>query len=759
MTERSIQQLTGAAMQCLRSSDFAGAESLCQRILDLQSENAEALHLLGLISSGLGQQEKARGLIERAIEANPLSAEFRLNLGVVLESLHRREEAVAAYRLALQIQPDLAVAQVNLGITLGKLGRAGEAIVAWREAGRIRPGDADICNGLGAALYAGGEIEPALLEFARALELRPNFAEAYNNVGSALFSRGDEDLAIVAYRKAVAIKPDLADAQVNLANALGRRGRYEEALPAHEGAARARPDDAEAQISAGDAFGELGFWDAAADLYRRAVELDPKNVAAVTRFGNALMGKMDLDGAVAAYRRALELKPDSVEVLNNLGVARKEQGMIDESLDCCESALGLQPGNAAVHSNLIYLLTFHPGYDAAEQLRQERLWNERHAGPLKGLIRPHRNDRDVNRRLRIGYVSPDLFRHVVGQNLFPLISEHDHKGFEIYCYSGVARPDAFTQILRGHSDVWRDVAKCDDEALSAMIREDGIDILVDLSLHMARNRLLVFARRPAPVQVTYLGYCAGSGLDAMDYRLSDPYLDPADGDLPEYVEKTVRLPETYWCYAPAGPSPEPSAVPSESAGHITFGCLNNFAKVSPGAIDLWAEVLRAVPRSRMIMHSYAGSHLDAVRERFAAGGVSADRLEFLGKQSWAKYLETYGRIDVALDPFPYGGGITTCDALWMGVPVVSLAGQTAVGRGGRSILSNLGLSELIARRPRQYVQTAITLAQSPSRLAELRQNLRQRMLMSPVMNARRFARNVENAYGRMWREWCDGVER
>ena len=263
---------------------------------------------------------------------------------------------------------------------------------------------------------------------------------------------------------------------------------------------------------------------------------------------------------------------------------------------------------------------------------------------------------------------------------------------------------------------------------------------------MSNNRLLTFARQPAPVQVTYLAYCASSGMDAINYRISDPNLDPADSDLSLYSEETIRLPETYWCYNPAGPTPEPSPPPSQSTGHITFGCLNNFAKVSPGSLDLWAEILRSLPNSKMIIHAYPGSHVDATRTRFQQNGVSPDRLEFVAKLPWADYLQTYARIDIALDPFPYGGGITTCDALWMGVPVVSLIGQTAVGRGGKSILTNLSLPELAARRPRQYVQTALALANSPARLQELRNTLRHKMLTSPLMNARKFTRNIETAY-------------
>ena len=450
------------------------------------------------------------------------------------------------------------------------------------------------------------------------------------------------------------------------------------------------------------------------------MRLRPDYAASYQAIGDALLARPDLDGAVAAYRRVIELHPDSHEALNNLSVAFKEQSLMYYAHHITENATELPTSDADINSNLIYLLSFHPGYDPTEIARQQRVLNQRHAQPLAALVRPHQNDRDPDRRLKIGYVSPDLFRHVVGQNLFPLLSEHDRAEFAVHCYSSTLRPDPFTEILRSHCDVWRDVRTQSDADLADTIRRDKIDILVDLSLHMSGNRLVAFALRPAPVQITYLGYCASSGMDAMDYRFSDPHLDPPDADLSLYSEQTVRLPETYWCYNPAGPTPEPFPPPRENVGHLTFGCLNNFAKVSPGALDLWAEILRAVPQSRIIIHSNPGSHLDVVHERFAANGVSPDRVEFVPKQSWTNYIQTQSRIDIALDTFPYGGGITTCDALWMGIPVVSLIGQTAVGRGGKSILSNVGLPELATRRPRQYVQTALTLAESPARLVELR---------------------------------------
>jgi protein O-GlcNAc transferase len=754
MTELSIQQLSEAAMQSHRAGDAAKAEALCNQALSRQPECGDALHLLGLISSERGQQENARDLLERAIEANPLCAEYRTNLGVVLEALGRPDEAAGAYRLALEIRPDLIDAHKNLGIVLGKLRRFDEAIVAWRAASEMRDDDPEIHNSLGAALYASGQFEPALLEFAKAIELRPDFAEAYNNVGNALFSRDDADLAIVAYQKAVAIKPGLIDAQLNLANALDRRGRREEALKAHVQVASARPDHAGAQMSAGDAFTALGLWDAGADSYRRALELNPRDASAAASLGNALLAKMDLDGAVTAYRWALELQPDLVAVVNNLGIVFKEQGLLDESLKCCESAMNLRPNDAAIHSNLVYLMSFHPGYDSVELSRQQRRWNELHAKPLKDLIRPHGNDRSPDRRLKIGYVSPNLCRHVVGQNLFPLLREHDHEQFEIHCYSSVPKPDAFSELLRGHTDIWRDVADRDDEALAEIIRRDRIDTLVDLSLHMARNRLLVFARKPAPVQATFAGYPASTGLDAIDYRITDPYLDAPGSNDQFDSEAPIRLPDSFWCYDPRLAELDVNVLPAQTNGFVTFGCLNNFCKVNEPVLKLWAEVLKAVGRSRLMMLCPEGSHRQRLLDLLQREGVQPDRVELVTHRPHAQYLKQYHRIDLGLDTFPYNGHTTSLDAFWMGVPVVSLVGETAVGRGGKSILSNIGLPELAARRPRQFVQTAITLAQSPDRLAELRRTMRHRMLTSPLMNARRFARNIENVYRQMWTQWC-----
>ena len=385
---------------------------------------------------------------------------------------------------------------------------------------------------------------------------------------------------------------------------------------------------------------------------------------------------------------------------------------------------------------------------------QER-WNRHFGEPLGRWIIPHVNDRDPERRLRIGYVSPDFRHHVICHFLTPLLEAHDHTQFAIHCYASVRRPDAITERLKKTADLWRDVRGVGDEALAEMIRADGIDILVDLTQHMADNQLLVFARKPAPVQVAWLGYPASTGLEAMDYRFTDAFMEPVDSPWSKSVERTVRLPDAWFCFDPIDEYPEPGPLPALTSGQVTFGSLNNFSKINENVLRLWAQVLQGVDGSRLLMQCPAGSTQARVRQWFEAHGIAAHRLELVSRTATReKFLQLFERIDLALDPFPCTGGTTTCEALWMGVPVVTLKGRAAVARQSFSILSTIGLAELAADSEEEYLQSARVLAGDPSRLAELRATLRQRMKTSAFMDAPRFARNIETAYREMWRQWC-----
>lgn len=350
-------------------------------------------------------------------------------------------------------------------------------------------------------------------------------------------------------------------------------------------------------------------------------------------------------------------------------------------------------------------------------------------------------------------------QHPVGFFLLPLFEAHDRRLFDLTCYADVRVPDELTRRLESQVTTWRNTAGVPDADLAAQIRADRIDILVDLAMHSANNRLRVFARKPAPVQVTYLAYCSTTGLDAIDWRITDRFLDPPGEDDAAYSERSMRLGQScYWCYQPPieTDGPEVGPLPALGSGRTTFGCLNDFSKIGRSLLETWCRLLATVPRSELVLHAPPGSAREGARAGFSQMGVDPGRLQFVDRAPLAQYLAAHGRIDVALDPFPYGGGRTTCDALWMGVPVVSLSGRTGVGRGGTSILNNLGLSELVAKTPDEYIAIAANLGTDLPRLAHLRGGLRERMERSPLMNRDGFAREMEAAYRQMWREYCGG---
>ncbi len=602
--------------------------------------------------------------------------------------------------------------------------------------------------------HKAGRLAEAEAIYRRVLAQDPNQADALHRLGLVAFQLGRNDAAIELIRQAIALQPNDAAYHLNLAIALQRRGDLDAAVASFSKAIQIRPDLVEAHHNLGRALRQQGKLDQAVAALRRAIELDPHHAESYNTLGLVFRQQGKLTDAAAEYTRALQIRPDLADALNNLANVLREQAKLDEAIVCYDRALALRPDDASIHSNKVYALHNHPGYDAAAILREHRQWDLRHASHLRQDAAGHPNDPSPQRRIRIGYVSPDFRNHPVGRFLLPLFDHHNPDAVELFCYSDAPVSDAVTQRLRSRANVWRSTGSLSHDELASLVRQDRIDILVDLTMHMAHNRLLAFARKPAPVQVTYLAYCSTTGLDAIDYRLTDPYLDPpGEGDR-NYCEKSIRLPKTYWCYEPYAAPPQ-SAPPAIAAGHVTFTCLNNFCKVTSPTIEAWRRLLQTVPGSRLILHAKEGDHQQQLRDSLADDGIDPQRLIFVGHRPVEQYLQSYNDIDIALDPFPCGGGTTTCDALWMGVPVVSLAGQTAVGRSGLSILSNVGLPELVAATADHYVQIAADLARDPDRLTRLRSELRPRMASSPLMDAAQFAKDIEEAYRTMWREWCE----
>jgi protein O-GlcNAc transferase len=556
------------------------------------------------------------------------------------------------------------------------------------------------------------------------------------------------------YRKLLQLQPEHSDSLHLLGVIALQTGNFEPALELINQALRIRPDGAVYWSNLGQVFEKLGRIEEATQAYEAAIALDPDYPEAFNNLGHVLENQDRLTEAEAHYRRAIKLNPDYAEPHTNLGNMLKDRGELDAAVAFYRRAIELRPDLSLLHSNLLLTLHYQPGNRPADLDREHRHWAQRHVAPLVGDRRPHRNDPDPDRRLRVGYLSPDFREHPVVRFILPLLEHHDRKQIEVFAYSDVSRPDEVTEMLRARFDHWRDVATQRDVQLADTIRMDRIDILVDLAAHSGHNRLLVFARKPAPVQATYLAYCSTTGVDAIDYRLTDRFLDPPDEDLGHYSERSIRLPDCYWCYsAPALPADRLPAS-ARRPGPPTFGCLNNFAKVTAPTLELWIQLLRRVPEADLLLYARGDHHRERVRRALGHAGIAESRLRFVGRQPFENYLDTYREIDVGLDPTPFGGGTTTCDALWMGVPVVSLAGHTAVSRAGASLLSNIGLNHLVARSEEQYVDLAANLMRDAEGLANLRGELRTRLESSPVMNAHEFTRGLEAAFRDMWHSWC-----
>ena len=561
--------------------------------------------------------------------------------------------------------------------------------------------------------------------------------------------------AIAAYRQAIFLKPDYPEARYNLGVALQDRGQLVEAIAAYRQAIALKPNLPEAHNNLGNAFKEAGQLEDAIAAFRQAIVLKPNLPEAHNNLGNALRDRGQLDEAIASFRQATALRPNYPEAHSNLGNSLKDQGQLDKAIASYRQAIAHHANFPGVHSNLIYTLHFHPGVDAGAITEEQQRWNQQFAVPLRKSLRAHANDRAPERRLRIGYVSPDFWHHVICHFLTPLLEAHDHTSLEIFCYASVRRPDAITERLKKTADVWRDVLGLRDEALADLIREDQIDILVDLTQHMADHRLLGFARKPAPVQVGWVGYPASTGLETMDYRFTDGLMEPEGSAWSDSVETPVRLPDSWFCFDPIDEYPEPGPLPALTAGQVTFGSLNNFCKINETVLHLWVQVLQRVPDSRLLLQCPPGSTQARARQWFEAHGLASHRLELVSRTATrAEFLRLFERIDLALETCPYTGGTTTCEAIWMGVPVPTFPGASAVSRIGLSMLSAIGLHELIAADPEDYVRLTADLATDLPRLAELRSTLRRRMKGSAFMNAPRFAQNVEAAYRKMWRQWC-----
>jgi predicted O-linked N-acetylglucosamine transferase (SPINDLY family) len=728
------------------------------RAIELKGDWPEAYGNLGNAMKAKGRIDEAITSYRRALQLNPRFADAYNNLGTALRSKGLQTEAISAYQQAISIRPDHAGAFVNLGNVLCDAGRKQEAISAYRQAMQINPGYMEPVRHLAGLLRQCGQGSEAIELYETLTRLDPKNPAAFADLGNALANGKHLTRAIDAYRSSLSLENNSPEVHCNLGTMLRQVGQITEAIQEFRTAINQRREYALAYSNLGGALLQARRIDESIAACSRAISLKPDMAEAYNNLANAEIEKGLTDCAIDHYSIAVRIRPDYAEAFHNLGNVLSETGPIDDLIAAYSRAVALKPEMSDAHSHLLFSLHYHPDQDARSILAQARRWSLQHAANLFSEYHRFPNSPDGNRRLRIGYVSPDFRDHVVGRNLIPLFDRHDKSLFDVVCYSDVVKPDSVTNSLQSRAGRWHNICALADDQVFLLIRKDEIDILIDLASHTAHNRLLLFARKPAPIQATYLAYCSTTGLPSMDYRFSDPYLDPPEQDLTVYSERTIVMNPSYWCYTPPSDTSYPNELPALSNGWITFGCLNKFIKISQPSLELWARILRAVPRSRLLLHARPGRHRERMLESFLLQGVSNERIEFIGEQNYQGYFQTYHRIDFSLDPFPYTGGMTSCDSLWMGVPLVTLAGkQTAVSRAGCSVLTNAGLSEFIARDYDEYANIATAAVMNLSRLSSLRATLRSRMRESSLMNAEQYARSIETAYRYMWMQWCGSV--
>jgi len=740
------------------------AEDLCRRVLQHDSRLAEAHHLLGAVLHRRGDLPAAIEEFRQAVALKPDWPRALYNLGAASRMADDFSLAISSLERVLEFTPNDAPALEQLALAYYgraehhcRAGRQAEAVDDYRRSLAVNPNSAKPHNDLATVLYEQGHLDEAAAGFRRALALQPDYPDALYNLGLICHARGEFVEAVDWLQQALRLKPDYPEAENNLGCAWQALGKFDEAMACYERALKLRPGDPTTYNNLGTAWHAQGDITAAVSCLEQAIRTKPDYAEAESNLGCVWQTPGKLDEAMACYERALHLRPDDAKAHTNQGTAWHAIGEADRAIACYEQALRCDPEFVTARQDLLYTLQYREPARLADLQTAHAEFERCHGAPLRATWRPHANSRHPGRPLRLGFLSPDLGLHPVGCFLVQALENLDRKQYATVCYNDRLRADELTVRLRQASNEWREVFGISNERLAEQIRTDGIDLLFDLAGHTQHNRLLVFARKPAPLQLTWIGYVGTTGLAAMDYLVADRYHVPAEAE-PYYTERVLRLPNGYVCFEPSAIAPSVSPLPALERRQVTFGSLNNPAKISTATIALWAQILHRVTGSRLVLkYRGLGSHLAASRllKLFAAQDIEADRLELLDWSPYRESLSTYGRIDVTLDTTPYSGGLTTCESLWMGVPVVTCPGETFASRHSFSHLSNVGLTETIARDRAEYVEIACRLAADLPHLAELRATLRQRVAGSALCDGPRFAHDLGVLLRDAWCRWCN----
>ena len=771
---------------------FDAAAKSFQGAIQLEPRVASHRVNLAYAAQQRGAARDAHEALEHAVALDPASFDAQFMLGLALESSGRPQEACVHLRHAVALQPESDAASVELARMLVQTGDGDAAREVLTTALMRRPDSATLHLALGNTFMDAGCAVEALEPFRRALDLEPVSPVALSNLAMAHHALERYDEAVAGHRAAIDSDPNMGAAYEGLGRALHVQGRWQEAEAAWRSLLALRPEDAEAWNSLGTVLHASGRTEEAMAAYSRAIALRPDEPGAYANLGLAYADAGDPKSAVLEYRKALAIK-DVAEAHDNLGIALHRLGAADEAIDHYRKALALNPHNlntqsnlAAVladgghpresiaayrdllnrhpdrrtaHSNLLLHLSIDDDTPSQAYLDEARRYGEVSAAGGAATMTADRRHQD--RRLRIGFVSGDLRTHPVGFFLEGILQHLDRSRLSLYAYPTTTRRDDLTERIAPVFDSWRSIKGLSDQAAAEAIRTDGIDVLVDLAGHTGDNGLQVFARRAAPVQITWLGYFASTGVQAMDYVLADEFCVPPGAEW-QFSERIWRLPRTRLCYTPPPESVAPAVAPSPAAseGFVTFGSFQRLGKLTDRVLALWGHVMEAVPTARLRLQAPQTGRQRFVRgllDRLAAVGIDAGRVAIRPPSSRREYMEAYAEVDIVLDTFPYTGGTTTCEALWMGVPTLTLAGDTMISRQGVAMLQAAGLPEWIATTQDDYVKRAVRHASDIAALAALRAGLRESVRSTPLFDVRRFATHLTEAFDAMHAESAAGA--
>lgn len=715
----------GRALELHQSGQREAALAHYDEAIGARPELAFAHYARGILLNELGRGEPALESLSEACRLAPAQAGWQADRGAIAFALNQREVAIDAFRRSVAGDPSRADVWGHLGDLLRGMGRLEEALAAYRSATRLAPGFVAAWQNLSVTAHALGNAALAEEAAHRAVSLAPQDAIVRNTLGNALVLAERPAAAQAAYREALRLAPDFAEAAFNLALLLASLGQRGEAESLLRGLHQRVPDRMDVLVTLADTVRESGRVDEAELLYLQVAQQDGANLIALWNLGNLCW----------------------------------KQGRHADAARWYEKALALEPDHAVLISNLLYTHLYDLGLAPEALCRLHREYAARIEAPLLAARPRHANVPDPARRLRVGYVTADFRNHPVAHFMQPVMARHDPAEFEVFVYFNHDQEDSFTREFRQWARHWVSSKALSDEVLAQRILADGIDVLIDLGGHTEGNRLPVFARKPAPVQITYLNYPGTTGLSAMDWRITDALADPPEHDS-HYTERLLRLPHSLWCYQPAPYMPEVADPPCRRNGFITFGSFNNVNKLTADTVALWSRLLRELPDARLLIATADSERWRSeIAARFAQEGVASHRLIWRGKAAPAEFVRWLHEVDIALDSFPFNGGTTTMEALWMGVPVVSLAGERFFARAGKSILTAAGYAHWAAESEDGFIHEAASLAADPAALGQLRRTLREQILRSPLCDARRFTQAMEAAYRAAWQDWCQRVAR